>query len=118
MKRLSVIGDSPPCAVAVADRVTKPSLEVVAEARLGTELIRSASMEIDRFHPSRVCFERYSGAMSTGSAAAVPGSRTSDPTATTHTATARTPNRHTDQPVHRRVRCATLTACSAKNTAL
>src|SRR5262245_13709685 len=55
MKRLSVMGDSPPTAVAVADKVTKPSREVVAAARLGTELICSASMEMDRFHPSRVC---------------------------------------------------------------
>src|SRR3954451_6864270 len=99
MKRLSVMGVSPPSAVAVADRVTKPSREVVASASLGTELIRSPSIEIDRFHPSRVCFERCFGAMSTGSAAAVLGGRISDPTATTHTPTARTPNRHIDRPV-------------------
>jgi hypothetical protein len=37
------------------------------------------------------------------------GSRISDPTAITHTATARTPNRHIDRPV----RSARLSACSA-----
>src|SRR6185369_5308567 len=99
MKRLSVMGVSPPWAVAVADRVTKPSRGVVASARLGTELIRYPSMEIDRFQPSRVCFERYFGAMSPGSAAAVLGGRISDPVARAHTPTARTPNRHIDRPV-------------------
>ena len=51
------MGVAPPTAVAVAARVTKPSREVVAAARLGTELIRSPSIEIDSCHPSRVCFE-------------------------------------------------------------
>ena len=57
MKRLSVMGAEPPVAVAVADKVTNPSREFNAAARLGTEFTRSLSIERVRCHPSRVVLE-------------------------------------------------------------
>ncbi len=57
MNRLSVMGAEPPVAVAVADKVMKPSREFNAAARLGTEFTRSCSIERFRCHPSRVVSE-------------------------------------------------------------
>src|SRR5271166_150948 len=69
-RTLSVIGLSPPVAFATADTVTNPSWELVAPARLGTEVTVSRSRRSSICHPSRVTLSMVLGGIATGSACA------------------------------------------------